>query len=606
MMKKCSAILMAVLLVFSAMLPSFSSAEDVTAESAFENRTPAPEILTEKELPAPAQTSMQVSEALAEKESPAPTQTPAPADTPSPANAPNPAETSKPTETPKVSAEPKEPDTSGQSGIPGEQAEVRPEETKETDAATEEQRNSDQTEMEVIPEASEVPSASETQRNSGVETDAEQDAEETDVNPESSADPTETEKAAQEPSVGDADPLPETSEEQESKEAGAEGDPAGSETEEEPVEKSDPTPTPVPSQLSTASSLKLTSTGLTSMTLTFKGDTAPTKYRVYRATSKSGKYTSLGLAWEPVAGKGSYYYEDLTAKKNVTYYYKVRAYITEAGEKTWAKKYSDIVSGKTKPAATEKVSGKSTAAKTIKVSWTAVKGASGYQVARSTNLYSGYSILKNVTSGTTTSYSDKTAETGKQYYYRVRAFYAPASGSKIYGSYTYSSVILCQPVAPKNFKISEKTDTSVTFSWTTATDIEYYQLTWSWKQDGVAKKEEAVIAKSRTSYKVKGLTAGTDYTFEMRSIAFSNALNEMRSGVAVCKYSTPAAAEDTPKSGGEAASEGASGAEQAEETPSAENGDQEGTSEGVETAQSEVPSESGTVGALNMREEEEE
>ena len=615
MMKKCSAILMAGLLTFSAMLPSFSSAEDVIAESAFEKTaqvTEAADALEGKTGSREESGDRKNGESMqapAEKETPASTQTP-PADTPKPTETPRPAETSEPAETLKTAAETKAPDASLQTGSPEEPEEVTPEETKETDAAAGEPRHPDQGETEVLPEASEVPAAADAQGTSGAEaaetagTDGEPD-----TAPESSEEP--TEKSEQDPSEGDSDLLPEFSEGQESKEGGTEGEPAADNTEEGSAAETDPAPMPESSQLATATGLKLTSTGLTSMTLTFQGDPSPTKYRVYRATSKNGKYSYLGLAWEPAAGEGTYYYEDLTAKKNVTYYYKVRAYISVSGEKTWGKKYSAVVSGRTKPAAAEKVTGKSTAAKTIKISWTAVKGATGYQVARSTNLYSGYTVLKTVTSGATVSYSDKTAKTGRQYYYRVRAFYAPASGSRIYGPYTYSSVILCQPVAPKNFKISAQTDTSVTFSWTAAADIEYYQLSWSWKQDGVTQRDEAVVAKTKTSYKVKDLAAGTDYTFEMRSIAFSTALNEMRSGVAVCKYTTPAAAEETPKSGDEAASGGESEAEQAERAPegeeatsSAGGGDPEGLPEGRGTAQSGASSENEAAGALEQEGEE--
>ena len=53
--------------------------------------------------------------------------------------------------------------------------------------------------------------------------------------------------------------------------------------------------TPV-SSLSKATGLKLTSSSLSEITLSFQGDTEPTRYRVYRSTSKSGKYTYLGYA----------------------------------------------------------------------------------------------------------------------------------------------------------------------------------------------------------------------------------------------------------------------------------------------------------------------
>ena len=303
-------------------------------------------------------------------------------------------------------------------------------------------------------------------------------------------------------------------------------------------------PAPV-SQLSKAANLTLSSRELTSFTLTFTGDSAPTEYRVYRATEKKGKYKVLGSAWEPVEGSGEYRFDDLTAKKGITYYYKVRGVISGAGETRWGA-YSAIVSGTTKPASVERVLGTSVSATSVRITWNAVSGATGYQIARSTKLDSGYKTLKTTSSGKTASYTDKTARLGMQYYYRVRAYYTPSgSTTKIWGPYVYSSAILCEPAAPKNFAVSGYTETSVTLSWIPATGVEYYTLVYSWTENGTARKETIDgIAPGRKSLKITGLYPGQALTFQIRSYGLTAKLDQMRSGIAECSFTIPAEPDD--------------------------------------------------------------
>ena len=300
------------------------------------------------------------------------------------------------------------------------------------------------------------------------------------------------------------------------------------------------------SELSKAVNLKLSSSGLWTIVLTFKGDTAPTGYKVYRATKKTGKYSSIGNAWEPVPGSGEYRYEDSTAKKGVAYYYKVRGFVNGEEGTRWGA-YSSVVSGKTKPASVGKVTGQSISSTSLKISWSKVSGASGYQISRSTNLNSGYKVLATA-GGKTVSYTDKAAKVGTQYYYRVRAFYTPADGSgKIYGPYSYSSAILCEPTAPKNFKVSGHTDTSVTLAWTVVTGAKYYKVRYSWVEDG----KTQTVTTDNIPQKQKSLTIGDrlpgqELTFQIWTVVDVTGKEDwMRSGSAECRFTMPG----TPVSG---------------------------------------------------------
>ena len=71
-------------------------------------------------------------------------------------------------------------------------------------------------------------------------------------------------------------------------------------------------------------------------TVTFKKVSGASGYQIYRATSKSGKYTLVGTVG---ASKSSFVNSKLTKKK--TYYYKIRTYRTVSGKKIYGS-YSNI------------------------------------------------------------------------------------------------------------------------------------------------------------------------------------------------------------------------------------------------------------------------
>jgi fibronectin type 3 domain-containing protein len=58
----------------------------------------------------------------------------------------------------------------------------------------------------------------------------------------------------------------------------------------------------------------------------------------------------------------------------------------------------------------------------IKVAWKAVAGAQGYRIYRKTSATGSYSLVKIVTSGATTSWTQYGLVTGRAYYYVIRAY----------------------------------------------------------------------------------------------------------------------------------------------------------------------------------------
>lgn len=144
------------------------------------------------------------------------------------------------------------------------------------------------------------------------------------------------------------------------------------------------------------------------------------KYTVYRRTGKSGDYVEIGAT-----SKTSY--TDKTASAGKQYYYKVKAIC----ENTAANSAKSAAACRTCDCARPEVSIKLTSSGYPKTSWTAIDKASSYSVYRATSKDGTYTKLDTITN---TSYTDKTAEAGKTYYYKVKAICDNTSANSAYST----------------------------------------------------------------------------------------------------------------------------------------------------------------------------
>lgn len=165
-----------------------------------------------------------------------------------------------------------------------------------------------------------------------------------------------------------------------------------------------------------------------------------TGYQVQKKVS--GKWVTLGKTTDNT-------YKDTKLTKDTEYSYRVRPYYcdSETGKTTngsWA--YCDATTW----GGALKLTAKAASKDSVKLSWTKVSGATGYEVLRlvgksgttkivngRSNAYGKYQLLKDITKGTTVSYTDKKLNSELSYYYQVRA-YKTVDGKKYYISeYAY-------------------------------------------------------------------------------------------------------------------------------------------------------------------------
>lgn len=148
-------------------------------------------------------------------------------------------------------------------------------------------------------------------------------------------------------------------------------------------------------------------------------------YRVYRSTSKDGKYTAIGST----AKNSAVTFLDKKAVTGKTYYYKVCAYRNVSGKKVYG---SYSATEKAKAVLSDPTLSAGSTSKTAVLEWSKVKGADGYQVYASDSQNGTYTRIK-ITKGTGA--TDESLLTGKTRYYKVRA-YRKVNGKAVYGSFS--------------------------------------------------------------------------------------------------------------------------------------------------------------------------
>lgn len=148
-------------------------------------------------------------------------------------------------------------------------------------------------------------------------------------------------------------------------------------------------------------------------------------YVVVRASSKKGPYKTIATIKKDTGSR----YTDKKVKTGKTYYYKVRAYkkITEG---TFYGAYSAAAGAKPALGKVKTVKAKASAAASIQVKWSKVSGAKGYILYKASSKKGTYKSLKTVKGN---SYTVKKLKSGKNYYFKVRA-YRTVGGKKVYGA----------------------------------------------------------------------------------------------------------------------------------------------------------------------------
>ena len=224
------------------------------------------------------------------------------------------------------------------------------------------------------------------------------------------------------------------------------------------------------------------------------------QYEVYRSGSKDGTYTLLGTT---TAAN----YTDSKANAGYTYYYKVKA-ISKV--RSTANSSLSATVAATCHCARPVVKPDyliSTGKPYIK--WTAVAGASQYEVYRSGSKDGTYTLLGTTTA---TNYTDNKANAGYTYYYKVKAVSKVSSGANSYYSVVIGATCHC---ARPSVKITT-VNGSPRLTWNAVAGANKYEVYRATSKNGSYTK---MFTTSNLSYTNTSAKAGTTYYYKVKAVS---------------------------------------------------------------------------------------
>lgn len=245
--------------------------------------------------------------------------------------------------------------------------------------------------------------------------------------------------------------------------------------------------------------------------------TDATGYILYRKTG-SGSWSRIA----DIKNGSTVSYIDKTAKSGTTYTYTIRAY---SGKYT-----SEWKSTKTiKRLADPTVSSASNITAGVQVKWSKVTGATGYIVYRKTGNGS-WSRVADIKSGTTVSYTDKTAKSGTIYTYTVKAYSGSTMGD-------WSSTKTIKRLADPTVSSASNITAGVQVKWSKVTGATGY-IVYRTTGNGSWSRVADIKSGSTVSYTDKTAKSGTTYTYTVKAYSGST-MGNWSSTKAVKRLSDP-------------------------------------------------------------------
>ena len=236
------------------------------------------------------------------------------------------------------------------------------------------------------------------------------------------------------------------------------------------------------------------------------------KYEVYRSTKKDGTYTR-GTSTTGTT------YTNTKAVAGKYYYYFVRAIDADGNYAN-----SNII-GRTCDLAqtTITVSNVASTGK-VKISWTAVEGATKYQVYRATSKNGTYSRISTTAN---TSVTNTKAEAGKTYYYKVRAICDVDAAAAAYSAVKSRTCDLPRPDV--SIALSSK---KPKVSWDKVTGAVEYKVYRATSKTGTYSLVKTTTA---SYYRDTKATAGKTYYYKVVAVCSNTAGNSAYSSIVSIK-----------------------------------------------------------------------
>ncbi len=153
----------------------------------------------------------------------------------------------------------------------------------------------------------------------------------------------------------------------------------------------------------------------------------------------------------------------------------------------------------------------------ITLTWSKLSNVTGYRIYRSTNGKS-FSCIVTLKGSDVLRYTDKSLTTGKNYYYKVRAYFDDTNIDKRY--YGAMSDIVKEKPLPGKVTIKSVVNSSAkkaTLSWSKVTGASGYEIYQSDSKNGTYIRVKTVTSGSTLSFTKANLKVGKTYYYKMRA-----------------------------------------------------------------------------------------
>ena len=258
------------------------------------------------------------------------------------------------------------------------------------------------------------------------------------------------------------------------------------------------------------------------ITISWTADSGATQYNVYRYNGTKGDYVYKGTTFAADARPTAY--TDTGLYPGTDYYYKVLSVIkNDNGTVVSALSASASAKAIAAPAVPTGVTAKAGGDKQITVSWTAVSGATQYNVYRYNGTSKTYVYKGTVfaTDANPTAYADTGLNPGTDYYYKVLSVIKNDNGTVVSAlSASASAKAIAAPAAPSNMTAAASGSGAIRITWNAvpgATQYNVYRYngaTKTYAYKGTVFSTEA----NPTQYVDTGLAAGTTYYYKTVSV----------------------------------------------------------------------------------------
>lgn len=201
-----------------------------------------------------------------------------------------------------------------------------------------------------------------------------------------------------------------------------------------------------------------------------------------------------------------------------------------------------VATGEAAPAMPTDLQATASGSTGINLSWTAVSGATEYNIYRSATETGDYAKI-NTSQVTGASYGDTGLSAATTYYYKVTAVNSSgesAASANASATTAAAAVVLTPPATPTNLQASAVNSSTIDLTWTAVSGATEYNIYRSATSDGVFAKINTSQV-TGTSYSSTGLTASTTYYYKVSAV---NADGESAATAAV--NATTSAVTNTP------------------------------------------------------------